>query len=108
MLLENYIQRFDSVINEIRWLIEQTELAESSIAIDLDVARNRLLRMNITITAVTAFSGIGAFISGIFGMNLNSGLQTIDDPPVFWIVSGTLFFAFLLAVSIVLICSRGM
>ena len=103
MLLDSYIQRFDSVINEIRFFIEELELSESNIAVGLDISRNRLLKMNVTVSSVTALSGVGAFIAGIFGMNLNSGIQLVSDPPIFWIVAGISFFGVIIGIVIMII-----
>ena len=103
MLLDSYIQRFDSVINEIRFFIEELELSESNIAVGLDISRNRLLKMNVTVSSVTALSGVGSFIAGIFGMNLNSGIQLVSDPPIFWNVAGISFFGVIIGIVIMII-----
>ena len=98
VLFETYIQRFGSTIHKIRHFIEELNVADSNITIGLDISRNKLLKMNIFVTSITAFSGIGAFISGVFGMNLNSQIEDITDPPIFWIITGMLFAFFFVGV----------
>ena len=66
------------------------KLRRGQMVLTLDSARNRLLRIHLYFSVITAMAGIGALGAGIFGMNLNSHLQEADG--VFWSVSAALCF----------------
>ena len=106
VLLESYAQRLDSLISDLSFLIEQIERAEVNIAIDLDLARNRLLRLNLIVSVITVLAALGALVAGLFGMNLNSNIQETYDPPIFWIVSAITFFFVIFGSFAVLLLSR--
>ena len=54
----------------------QIQTAEESVALRLDTSRNQLLVADTTISIVTLAFTIGSFVGSIFGMNLNSYVQT--------------------------------
>merc|ERR1712107_901926 len=45
--------------------------------------RNKLLKLELSTTVTTLAVSVGALISGIFGMNLHTGLE--EQPGYFWI-----------------------
>jgi Mg2+ and Co2+ transporter CorA len=97
MVVEAYIRQFESVIHDIQFLLDQVVFAESNILLNLDIGRNKLLKFNMLINALTCATAIGSFLNGIFGMNLDNGMQTTDNPPLFWIIAA-IFFAGLILV----------
>ena len=48
-------------------------------ALRLDSARNQLLQMDVVLSVVTMAAGLGAVVTGIFGMNLRSGWEATPD-----------------------------
>ena len=58
--------------------------AEHQQALQLSASRNLLLKSDLFISVSTLFVTIGALVTGIFGMNLNSYVQ--DDPGWFNVV----------------------
>ena len=100
ILLQSYIQRFESLIQEFRYFVEELDDSELTIEVGLDKVRNKLLKINMYMNAIAAFSGIGAFVSALFGTNLNSMIQNIYNPPLFWIVFALLLIIFCVEVII--------
>ena len=100
ILLQSYIQRFESLIQEFRYFVEELDDSELTIEVGLDKVRNKLLKINMYMNAIAAFSGIGAFVSALFGTNLNSMIQNIYNPPLFWIVFALLLILFCVEVII--------
>ena len=49
------------------------------VALRLDSARNQLLQMDVVLSVVTMAAGLGAVVTGIFGMNLRSGWEVSAD-----------------------------
>ena len=56
----------------------------------LDTARNELLIADTTLAVMMLVVAIGTFLSSLFGMNITSGIETVDSPEVFWAVSSFL------------------
>ena len=98
ILIEAYIQRFGSLVQDVRFSLDKMTLTESSVSVVLDINRNKVIKLNIVVNSVTSFSAIGAFISGMFSVNINSYMETIMDPPVFVIEATLLFGLFLVCV----------
>jgi hypothetical protein len=91
MMLEAYIQQVDAIVQDIRFLIDQVEIAQSSIVVQLDIARNKLLKVDNAVNAITSLSETATLIVTILAMNLNSNIQQAATPWPFWIVTGVLF-----------------
>ena len=96
MMIEAYIQRFDSLILHIRFMLEQVEFAQSNIAVSLDITRNKLLKVENAVNIMTSFAEVGTLVVTIFAMNLNSTIQNLPSAAPFWILFGILFLGFLL------------
>jgi magnesium transporter len=60
-------------------LEQQTEHAEELVEIRLDAARNRLLTANLVLTLISTALSLMMVVTGVFGMNLPSGLETSAD-----------------------------
>jgi len=58
-------------------LNEYIKDTEDMVSIKLDTHRNALITVDLVITAFTASLAMVTAITGIFGMNLESGLETV-------------------------------
>ncbi|CAD7961929.1 unnamed protein product [Amoebophrya sp. A120] len=65
----------------------------------MDARRNQLLKMEVSLDIVSIVFGFGALISGIFGMNLKSGLEDTDG--MFGLVISLIF---VFGISIIGVC----
>ncbi|GAX84705.1 hypothetical protein CEUSTIGMA_g12127.t1 [Chlamydomonas eustigma] len=81
MLLETYFMHYDNTYNRLKTLNEYIKDTEDLVNIKLDQHRNQLITTDLILTALTCGMAIITTISGIFGMNLDSGLQV--SPNVF-------------------------
>ncbi|KAF0690457.1 Aste57867_18189 [Aphanomyces stellatus] len=87
-MLESYLQEFYGQLTKIELVLSNIQNTESIVMMKLDTMRNSLLTVDLSLTCVTAFLTVATFITGGFGMNLNSTIQ--DVLGIFWIVFGTL------------------
>jgi hypothetical protein len=62
----------------------------------LDTARNELLIADTTLAVMMLVVAGATFVSSLFGMNLESDIETLYGPDIFWVLS-----AFLIVASIV-------
>ncbi len=69
------------VIRRLSHLQDNITDAEHQQALQLSASRNLLLKSDLFISVTTLFVTVGAMVTGIFGMNLNSNVQ--DDPSWF-------------------------
>jgi magnesium transporter len=107
MMVEAYLQQVDASLSQINLLELDMEAVESTVMLRLDATRNRLLKVETSIMALTSACGVGAMVAGIFGMNLNSGVQQADY--WFWTVAGILVFgaALFVALFMLFVIRRG-
>lgn len=54
----------------------------------LDYGRNYLLALELILSLVGASLGVGTLISGLFGMNLKSGVSSSSAGVFWWLVVG--------------------
>ncbi|OQR99056.1 CorA Metal Ion Transporter (MIT) Family [Achlya hypogyna] len=87
-LLESYLQEMYNQRTRIGLMLSNIENTESIVMMKLDATRNSLLTVDLSLTTFTTFVNMSTFVTGIFGMNLNSNLQTIDG--IFYIALGCL------------------
>jgi magnesium transporter len=85
-LLENYFAQIDHAFNKMKALDEFVGSTEDYINIDLDSHRNQLIQIDLLLSFGMFITSLFTLITGVFGMNLNSGLQ--EDPHVFDEVTG--------------------
>lgn len=57
----------------------------------LDYGRNYLLALELILSLVGASLGVGTLISGLFGMNLKSGVSSSSEGTFWWFVLGIVF-----------------
>jgi magnesium transporter len=104
-LLETYFAQIDHAYNRMKALDEFVASTEDYINIDLDSHRNQLIQIDLLLSFSMFISSLFTLVTGIFGMNLDSGLQT--DPKAFdevVIISSVLVVAGI--VLFVVICRR--
>ncbi|KAI0567088.1 Magnesium transporter MRS2-like protein [Gracilaria domingensis] len=70
MLLETYLQTVDDVTTKSELLNRAIDHTENLIEIHLDTMQNRLLLVDLIITAITTTISFGTLVTAIFGMNL--------------------------------------
>uniref|UniRef100_A0A0E0D4N1 Magnesium transporter n=1 Tax=Oryza meridionalis TaxID=40149 RepID=A0A0E0D4N1_9ORYZ len=86
MLLENYLQRCESIHGQAERLLDSAREMEDSIAVNLSSRRLEVSRVELLLQVGTFCVAIGALIAGIFGMNLKSYLET--NAWAFWATTG--------------------
>ncbi|CAF1269580.1 unnamed protein product [Adineta ricciae] len=87
LLLEACTKQMAEVRRTISDLSDSVRTLESATGFMLDAVRNELLSFEIRINIITMSLGMGAFIAGIFGMNLTNGLE--QNPYAFYAITGT-------------------
>lgn len=95
VLIENYLQDIYSTRTKAALMHHRIQNTESLVMLKLDSMRNYLLGVELMFSLIAISLSFGTYITGAFGMNLNSNLQTADY--WFWSVVG-----FTLAIFIVL------
>ncbi|CAF4627709.1 unnamed protein product [Rotaria sp. Silwood1] len=85
LLLEACTKQMAEVRRSISDLSDSVHTLESATGFMLDAVRNELLAFEIRINIITMGFGVGAFITGIYGMNLLNGLE--QNPYTFYILT---------------------
>lgn len=96
MLFETYLNEIEWIASEIEEVIDEITNTEENVVLQLDLLRNRILRFELTLSISSFVVTCGALVTGLFGMNLLSHLES--SPLVFYFISmliavgcGTLF-----------------
>ena len=71
-MLEFYLSDLTSLSGKFTNLRTQIQSAEELIALRLDTSRNELLIVNTLLSGLSCSVAFGAYITGIFGMNLDN------------------------------------
>ncbi|KAL4425925.1 hypothetical protein ABPG75_009941 [Micractinium tetrahymenae] len=82
-LLETYYLQVDYLLRRLQTVDERIEDTEDLVAIQMDHRRNELVATDLMVTTGTAGFAWVAMIAGLFGMNLNSGVQELAHWTVF-------------------------
>jgi magnesium transporter len=90
LLLEACTKQMAEVRRSITDLSDSVHTLESATGFMLDAVRNELLAFEIRINIATMGLGLGAFIAGMYGMNLTNGME--HNPSAFYVVFGTSTF----------------
>jgi magnesium transporter len=85
MMFENYLMQLEWADTEIREVQHAIRNTEDTVEIQLDLLRNRILRFELVLNIVTSVVSFGCLVTGLFGMNLFSGMEA--HPSAFWIVT---------------------
>lgn len=83
-LLETYYLQLDYLLRRLRTVDERIEDTEDLVAIQMDHRRNELVATDLMVTTGTAGFAFVSMIAGLFGMNLNSGVE--ETAHWFWSV----------------------
>lgn len=70
-LLETHLIDINAVCSKISLLKTNIHNAEEMVSLRLDTSRNELLIANTALTVLSCGIGFGAYVSGVFGMNLD-------------------------------------
>eukprot|EP00536_Pseudo-nitzschia_multiseries_P007428 jgi/Psemu1/287114/fgenesh1_pg.175_\ len=84
-ILGIYARRFNSVIQEANYLLGRIESQQQYVELELDLYRNRLIRMNLDLAILATATGITTAFSGFFGMNMVNGYE--ESHTAFLVVS---------------------
>ncbi|TMW63223.1 hypothetical protein Poli38472_002164 [Pythium oligandrum] len=82
VLIENYLQDIYSTRTKANLMQHRIQNTESLVMLKLDSMRNYLLGVELIFTLVAISISVGTYITGAFGMNLNSHLQ--EEEGWFW------------------------
>eukprot|EP00743_Colponemidia_sp_Colp-15_P007992 GILK01008657.1.p1 GENE.GILK01008657.1~~GILK01008657.1.p1 ORF type:complete len:428 (+),score=79.75 GILK01008657.1:50-1333(+) len=104
LLAEVQISRLDSIAGHIREFRQQIDENERSLSLLLASSGNKLMRFEIAVKALSAVLTVGAVVTGMFGMNLKSGVST--DPYWFMAVCLSILFISLLAPAAMMVYIR--
>lgn len=88
MLFENYLNEIEWIASEVEEVIDEITNTEENVVLQLDILRNRILRFELSLSMSSFVVTCGALITGLFGMNLTSHLET--DKNVFYIVTAAM------------------
>jgi magnesium transporter len=88
MLLENYVNEIEWISTEVDDLMDEIINSEENLVLQLDIIRNRMLRFELLLSMSSFVVGTGALVTGAFGMNLLSHLESHKG--MLWKVSGGL------------------
>jgi magnesium transporter len=88
MLLENYVNEIEWISTEVEDLMDEIMNSEENLVLQLDIIRNRMLRFELLLSMSSFVVGTGALVTGAFGMNLLSHLESHKG--MLWKVSGGL------------------
>ena len=85
MLFENYLNEIEWIASEVEEVIDEITNTEENVVLQLDLLRNRILRFELSLSMSSYVVTCGALITGLFGMNLISHLET--DRRIFYVVT---------------------
>lgn len=85
MMFENYLMQLEWADTEIREVQHAIRNTEDTVEIQLDLLRNRILRFELVLNIVTSVVSFGCLVTGLFGMNLLSGVEA--HPSAFYLVT---------------------
>jgi hypothetical protein len=74
-LIEYYLQQTETVHSTAEQLLENTRDLEESISVSLSSRRYEVSKLELTLSIATFAAAMGALVTGIFGMNLQSTLE---------------------------------
>ncbi|CDZ98512.1 cora-domain-containing protein [Phaffia rhodozyma] len=84
VLLESIQKQVEGIVNEVENTVQNVQSTQDIVELILDANRNKLLAMDLRVSIGTMGIGTSALLAGLFGMNLQSHLES--HPYAFWIV----------------------
>lgn len=101
-LFEICLAEYSQMLSNAEMCADMIRNAEESENLRLDLARNQLLIVNIVLSVLTCAIGFCAYVTGIFGMNLDQTLWLQDVYGVFTgVVISTLLFMVIVGAGVV-------
>jgi len=100
-MLEFYVKQIEDIASQTAQLISNIRTTQAIIKITLDSQRNSLLILELKLVVGTFVLTAGAMTASMFGMNLQSGLET--HPSAFYVTTGSIL---LVSLSIALLLTR--
>ena len=85
MLFENYLNEIEWISSEVEDVVDEITNTEESVSLQLEVQTNRILRLEAQLSIASFVVTCGALVTGLFGMNLLSHMET--DTRIFYFVS---------------------
>jgi len=85
-LLQTYVMDYDSLSTKLKCLRDKIQNAEDLVSLRLDTSRNELLVANTAFALLSCCIGVGAYITGLFGMNLDNTLTILPQTGSFAMV----------------------
>ena len=85
MLFENYLNEIEWIASEVEDVVDEITNTEESVSLQLEVQTNRILRLEAQLSIASFVVTCGALVTGLFGMNLLSHMET--DTRIFYFVS---------------------
>ncbi len=101
-LIENYLNDYHSLEGKLEYLKAQMQSAEELVSLRLDTARNQLLVANTAFAVLSCSIALGAFITGIFGMNLDNVNTIQNTAGVFNLVCGVTSGSIVIVFSVII------
>jgi hypothetical protein len=86
LMLSVYSRQIQNLQQEVQYLLSRLQSKQEFIALALAGYRNRLVRMNVHLGIMGVATGMMTATTGLFGMNLVSGLE--ESPMAFVMVTG--------------------
>ena len=87
LIMETYRTRMEDLLDRIAEVFRQIESTRTVFALSLDNTRNRIARMDLSLTMGAVSLSFSMAIAGFFGMNITHGYEH-QPPLVFWSVMG--------------------
>jgi hypothetical protein len=95
ILIESYLMDYNTLESKLQFLKAQITNAEELMSFRLDTARNELLIVDMSLAIVMCTLAGGTYISSLFGMNLDSGVEEAQ----YWFISVSVAVTVLIIVS---------
>lgn len=92
-LFELYLLDYSSLETKVSHLQNRIESAEALVLLRLDTQRNELLTANTSLTILSCAIAMGAYFTGVFGMNLDNTDTIQHVKGVFAVVFSSSFLA---------------
>lgn len=74
-IFENYLHDSEWISAEIDDLLDEIKHTEDHVALQLDLLRNRILKVELVLSIVSFVVSLGGLVTGMFGMNLINHLE---------------------------------
>lgn len=75
LLLGVYARQLNNLVMEIQYMLQRIQSKQEFVTLSLAGYRNRMVRMNVTISIATLSLCLGTTVAGFFGMNVVNGFE---------------------------------